>query len=87
MNDLRNTKNHSLRRNLGFNHFSKHKEFFKATAKKSFHADLELLLRELIEKKLTVSLLPVNIGRKEFEEYICEKYDLLTKYNIRSRRK
>lgn len=87
MNDLRNTKNHTLRRNFGHKHFQNHSKFSKASAKKSFDLEIETLLVKMMVKNLTVSLLPVSLGRKEFEEYLCKKYDLLNKYNLRSKRK
>lgn len=87
MNDLRNTKNHTLRRNFGHKYFFNHNEFFKATSKLSFNPEIEILLEKLMNEKLSVSLLPVEFGRKEFEEFICSKYELLNKYNLRSKRK
>lgn len=87
MNDLRNTLNHSLRRNFGHKHFNKHLEFNKATSKRKFHASIEELLNELMKNNLQVSMLRVDLGRKELEEHVCEKYQLLEKYNIRSKRK
>ncbi|WP_422351140.1 GIY-YIG nuclease family protein [Flagellimonas sp.] len=87
MNDLRNTKNHTLRRNFGHKHFEGHPEFYKATSNKNFHPDIESLLITLMIERLTVSLLPIKLGRKECEEYICSKYGLLNKYNLRSKRR
>lgn len=87
MNDLRNTKNHSFRRSMGHKHFGGHAEFFKATSSKSFHPDIEILLRNRIMENFRVSLVPVKLGRKELEEHICNKYGLMDKYNIKSKRK
>ena len=87
MNDIRNTLNHSLRRNFGHKHFSDHPDFHKSSSKRKFHKSIEKLLDELMIKNLQVSLLRVDLGRKELEEYICDKYQLLEKYNIRSKRK
>lgn len=87
MNDLRNTKNHTLRRNFGHKHFQNHPKFSKASAKISFDPEIETLLVKMMVKSITVSLLPVSLGRKEFEEYLCNKYDLLNRYNLRSKRK
>ena len=56
-------------------------------SKRKFHKSIEKLLDELMIKNLQVSLLRVDLGRKELEEYICDKYQLLEKYNIRSKRK
>lgn len=50
MKDVLNTKNHTIRRNLGHFHFADHAYFEKATSKKGFHADIEVLLGEIITK-------------------------------------
>src|SRR5680860_1129214 len=87
MNDIRNTLNHSLRRKFGHKHFNEHPEFHGSSSKRKFHASIEALLDELMIKNLQVSMLLVDLGRKELEEHICEKYRLLERYNIRSKRK
>ncbi|GMN12213.1 hypothetical protein MTsPCn9_34700 [Croceitalea sp. MTPC9] len=87
MNDIRNTKHHSLRRSFGTNHFKENVNWSKPSSYVSFHPEIESELNFLIEKSLQVSLLPVELGRKELEEHICSKYNLLDKYNNRGQRK
>lgn len=65
MNDLLNTKNHTIRRNIGSLHFSNHKDFEKASSKKSFHPEIEFLLNEKMTNDLTISFIEIELGRKE----------------------
>ncbi|MGJ7033717.1 hypothetical protein [Niabella hirudinis] len=73
MNDILNTKNHTVRRNLGNLHFSEHPNFEKASSSKSFHDDIEALLNERITKHLRLSYILVDLGRKELEERLFDK--------------
>lgn len=84
MSDILNTQNHNIRRNIGHSYFSNLPNFQKASSKRKFDKEIELLLSDLMEKNLTVSVLPVNLGRKEMEERLCEK--LHPKYNLKGKR-
>lgn len=84
MNDLLNTKNHTIRRNIGNLHFSNHKDFEKASSKKSFHPEIEFLLNEKMTNDLTISFIEIELGRKELEEQLYEKFS--PKYAIKGKR-
>lgn len=84
MNDILNTKNHSLRRNLGNSHYSENPYYKKATSKKSFSDEIELMLNDRIQKHLTMSYIVVDLGRKELEERLYAK--LNPKYNLKGKR-
>lgn len=83
MNDLRNTKNHTVRRNLGNEMFQNHPKFYRATSKKSFVPEIESQLEEFMEKHLEVKFIHLALGRKELEEYIIDTLDT-PKYNIKT---
>ena len=85
MTDLLNTKNHTIRRNIGSLHYSNHKDFEKASSKKSYHPEIEILLNKKIINDLTVSFIEIELGRKELEEQLYEKYR--PKYAIKGKRK
>lgn len=84
MTDLLNTKNHTIRRNIGSLHYSNHKDFEKASSKKSYHPEIEILLNKKIINDLTVSFIEIELGRKELEEQLYEKYR--PKYVIKGKR-
>jgi hypothetical protein len=84
MADLLDTRNHVIRRNVGNIIFKKHDKFEKASASKKFHSDIETLLNDWILENLRISTLEIKLGRKEFEEYLCEKHK--PKFNIKGKR-
>ncbi|SFO40911.1 hypothetical protein SAMN04488519_106149 [Algoriphagus ornithinivorans] len=84
MADILNTKNQTVRRNLGNSHFSELPNYEKASARKSFTDDIELLLNDLIINHLTMSYILVDLGRKELEERLFDK--LKPKYSIKGKR-
>ncbi len=84
MNDILNTKNHTLRRNLGNYHFSELPNYEKPSSKKGFCGELETLLNEKIISNLTVSYILINLGRKELEERLYDKFS--PKYSIKGKR-
>jgi hypothetical protein len=87
MTDLLNTKNHTLRRSIGERNFSKEKGYLKANSKLSYVPTIEKKLNEYMEANLTVSCLPLEIGRKEFEEWVIESNPDILFYNKRKKRK
>jgi len=87
MGDLRNTKNHNLRRNVGAAKFSEHKEYIKASSSRGYHKEIEEFLNITLEKNFAVSYFEIQIGRKEFEEWIYTKHNSINKlYNHKGRR-
>jgi|WetSurMetagenome_2_1015567.scaffolds.fasta_scaffold17937_1 hypothetical protein len=86
MTDLLNTKNHTLRRSIGERNFSKEKGYQKASSKQSFIPAIETKLNDYIQKNLSVSCTPLEIGRKEFEEWVIESHPEILFYNKRKKR-
>ncbi len=84
MADILNTKNHTLRRNLGSSEFAHLPTFEKSSSKKSFSDDIEQMLNDKISKNLTLSYILVDLGRKELEERLFDR--LKPKYNLKGKR-
>lgn len=84
MNDILNTKNHTLRRNLGNQHFAELPNYDKQSSRKSFCDEIEILLNKKIFTDLTVSYILVELGRKELEERLYNKF--LPKYSVKGKR-
>jgi len=85
MNDLRDTRHHALRRNIGKFNFSNERGYNDANSKKKFPEKIERLVDNWLKERIKISALPMKIGRKEFEEWLFEKEEL--KYNKKGRRK
>lgn len=84
MKDILDTRNHSLRRRIGSLNFSNVLGFEKASSRKKFIDEIELMIDNYLKEKMEISYLEVPLGRKELEERIIEKYPV--KYNnIRKR--
>lgn len=64
------TRNHTLRRSLGTRLFSDRVGFSKASSKQRFCDAIEAELNQYISTSLTLSFIPVELGRKELEEKI-----------------
>ena len=86
MTDLLNTKNHTLRRSIGERNFSKEKGYQKASSKQSYIPEIETNLNVYMQKNLSVSCMPLEIGRKEFEEWVIESNPMILFYNKRKKR-
>ena len=84
MNDILNTKNHTLRRNLGSHYYSKLPNYETPSSKKGFCEEIEILLNEKIIADLTLSFILVDLGRKELEERLFYKFS--PKYSIKGKR-
>jgi excinuclease UvrABC nuclease subunit len=84
MMDVLNTKNHNLRRIIGETQFQSHPEYSKASSFKSFVMEIELGINEYFKRKLNISFIVVELGRKELEEYLFEKYQ--PRYNQKGKR-
>jgi len=87
MSDLNRTLNHTFRRSLGEAKFHQHKKYYKASSSKKFDAAIETLLDDYVRCNITISLVPLNIGRKEFEEWMQETDTHIKWLNKRSKRK
>ena len=87
MSDISDTRHHSLRRSIGKKFFSKERGYEEATIKVKFPPHIEKLVDKYMNKKLTLKFLPVELGRKELEEYIEIKMDKEISFNSRGKRK
>lgn len=70
MKDLIDTRNHTLRRTIGTKFYSGRPDFTKPSSKNRFCDDIETDLNFYISSNLTLSFIPVELGRKELEEKI-----------------
>lgn len=86
MADLLNTKNHTLRRSIGERIFYNEKGYQKASSKQSYIPNIEKKLNTYMEANLSVSCLALEIGRKEFEEWVIETNPNILFYNKRKKR-
>ena len=84
MRDLLDTRNHTLRRQLGNTKFGKHPNYRAASSSVKFPDDIEELLTEFMLTHLKVKALPVSLGRKEIEEKLIDEES--PKYNTKGRR-
>ena len=80
MRDLRDTRNHSLRRHVGFKLYDE-----KATSSKKFLPKNEERLDDFFRRNIRISYLPVSLGRKELEESIFANHNPV--YNQKGKRK
>lgn len=87
MGDFKNTLNHTLRRTVGRENFKHAEGFEAATSKKKFPEHIEKLVDDYFRENLTVSCLPTYLGRKEFEEYIIDKFNLKYKREEKRRKR
>ena len=85
MLDLLDTRNHVIRRNIGNTKYKNTPGFETATANKKFNPDIENKLNKWMERNLEISTIPVELGRKELEEYLFLKYNK-PKYNKKGKR-
>lgn len=84
MNDILNTKNHTIRRNFGNSHFFDFPNYEKPSSRKGFCDEIEILLNEKIQNTLTISYITMSIGRKELEERLFARFK--PKYSIKGKR-
>ncbi len=82
--DMRDTRHHTLRRNVGSVNFSNTPGYKRASSKKKFPKDIECKVEEWFKSKFEVSVLPLKLGRKELEEKICKEHE--PKYNQKGQR-
>jgi len=79
MQDMRDTRHHTLRRHIGFELFSK-----RASSKEKFSPMQETELESYIQKKISISFIVVKLGRKELEEFIIDGHKPI--YNQKGKR-
>lgn len=84
MRDLLDTRNHTLRRQLGNTKFGKHSGYRAASSSVKFPDDIEKLLTDFMLTHLKVKALPVSLGRKEIEEKLIDVKS--PRYNAKGRR-
>lgn len=82
--DYLNTRHHTVRRKIGAFNFSDVEGYHRATSKIKFPDHIEKLVVDWLEKKVKLSYLVVDLGRKELEEFIQNKYS--PKYNSKRKR-
>ena len=71
--DMLDSRHHTVRRAMGEKRFSHISGYKKASSKAKHPEHIEVLIQEAMES-LKLCVLPIKIGRKEFEEYIFPKY-------------
>lgn len=79
MNDLKDTRHHTLRRSVGHMEFSREPDFHRANSKIKFSPRIEEMVTDYFKANLSLTYCATKIGRKEFEEYLMKKYK--PKYN------
>jgi len=84
MNDLLDTRHHTVRRKIGLFNFFSTEGFKLANSKIKHPVHIENLVCKWIKSKNKMSYLEVELGRKELEEYLVIKYS--PKYNSSGRR-
>lgn len=84
LRDLLDSRNHTLRRNMGKAFFSDKEGYQDASTSKKFPPHIETMVNDVLEK-MTVAVLPVALGRAEIEEYLVEKYRPV--FNSKTKRK
>lgn len=87
MKDLRDSRHHQLRRNIGKIKFSDIEGYIDANSKVKFPEHIDNEIDNYLNRKCLVSILPLYFGRKEFEEYIFSKYELFKCFNKKGKRK
>jgi hypothetical protein len=73
MNDLRDSRHHTLRRKIGKKYYEGQSDYITASVSKKFPPRIEALVDRRL-KKLLISVLVVEFGRKEFEEFLINKH-------------
>ncbi len=86
MNDLLDSRHHTVRRTIGERLFSKHDGFTKATTKAKFPDHIEHLVNDHICCNLKMACLVVPLGRKELEEFIESSISKELRLNKRGKR-
>jgi len=80
MKDLTDTRNHTLRRKIGYLLYD-----IKVSNKETYSPSNEKGLDQFFRENILISYLAVSLGRKELEERIFDNYN--PKYNQKGKRK
>lgn len=86
MKDLLDTRTHTLRRTLGERVHHRDPDYVAASASHKFPERIELALNEYMSRELSIACLPVELGRKELEEFIEKDLDPETRLNKKGKR-
>lgn len=73
ISDMLDSRHHTVRRSLGEMRFSTTAGYAKASSKSKHPEHIEALIVQTMQS-FKLSVLPIKIGRKEFEEYVFEKH-------------
>ncbi len=84
MRDLLDSRHHTLRRNIGKHNFSHEDGYEDADSHEKFPKHIEKRVDAWLREKITISVLPMKLGRKELEEKLVQKYE--PKYNNKGQR-
>ena len=87
MNDLLDSRHHTVRRTIGERYFSTEEGFIQATTKIKFPDHIEVMVNNHICTNLLLGYLVVPLGRKELEELVESEMILDTRLNKRGKRK
>lgn len=87
MNDLLDSRHHTIRRTIGKILFSHQSNFIQATTKIKFPDKYEELLNKHICENLKIAYLTLELGRKELEELVEKEMKAEIKLNKRGKRK
>lgn len=87
MNDLFDSRHHTVRRTIGQKYYSSHDGYIQATIKNKFPEHIEILVNDYITSNLLVAFLTVSLGRKELEELIESELVTASRLNKRGKRK
>lgn len=85
MRDILDTRHHTLKRNIGKQNFSNAPGFRAASSKKKFPENIEKMVNEWLLQKMSVSVMPLYLGRKELEVFIFKS--MKKTYNLKGERK
>jgi len=86
MKDLLDSRHHQVRRSLGKHLFSSIEGYKQADSKTKFPSTIEAMLNNHIRSQLEIAHLPVDLGRKELEEFIVRQLKIDSLLNHRGQR-
>jgi hypothetical protein len=84
MRDYLDTRHHTVRRKIGLFNFSGVAGFKMASSKKRFPAHIEKMVENRLKNEIKICFLVIELGRKELEEFIINKFK--PRYNSKGRR-
>ncbi len=87
MNDLLDSRHHTVRRTIGERMFAHYVNFSPATVKTKFPPHIEELVDNHIGSNLSIAFIKLSLGRKELEELIEAEIEKQFGLNKRGKRK